>query len=128
ILTDRPWHAKLPPLTALPAFDAAARHLSFTKAADELHVTHGAVSRAIRNLEEVLGTQLFERRTRSVRLTAEGAAYASEIGIALDRISAATIVASPSRSANVLTVSTSDGFAGRWLVPRMHRFLRADLD
>jgi LysR family transcriptional regulator, glycine cleavage system transcriptional activator len=119
---------KLPPLSALPAFDAAARHLNFTKAAAELFVTHGAVSRAIRNLEEVLGTQLFERRTRSVRLTAEGAAYAAEIGPALDRIGAATIVASATRSANVLTVSTSDGFAGRWLVPRLHRFHRANRD
>ncbi len=121
---------KLPPLTALPAFDAAARHLSFTKAADELLVTHAAISRAIRNLEEVLGTRLFERHTRSVRLTPQGAAYVAEIGPALDRIGAATIVASASRSASVLTVSTSDGFAGRWLVPRLHRFHSAhpDLD
>ena len=116
---------KLPPLTALPAFEAAARHLSFTKAADELLVTHGAVSRAIRNLEEVLGTQLFERHTRSVRLTPQGAAYAAEIGTALDRIAVATSVASVSKSASVLTVSTSDGFAGRWLVPRLHRFHKA---
>lgn len=113
---------KLPPLTGLPAFDAAARHLSFTKAADELLVTHGAVSRAIRNLEEVLGTRLFERHTRSVRLTPQGIAYAVEIGQALDRIAAATSAASASRSSGVLTVSTSDGFAGRWLVPRLHRF------
>lgn len=121
---------KLPPLTALPAFDAAARHLSFTKAADELLVTHAAISRAIRNLEEVLGTRLFERHTRSVRLTPQGAAYVAEIGPALDRIGAATITASASRSASVLTVSTSDGFAGRWLVPRLHRFHGAhpDLD
>lgn len=121
---------KLPPLTALPAFDAAARHLSFTKAAEELLVTHAAVSRAIRNLEEVLGTRLFERHTRSVRLTPQGAAYVAEIGPALDRIAAATIAVSASRSAGVLTVSTSDGFAGRWLVPRLHRFHSAhpDLD
>ncbi len=119
---------RLPPLTALPAFDAAARHLSFTKAAAELHVTHGAISRAIRNLEETLGTRLFERGTRSVRLTPAGAAYAAEIGAALDRIGAATIVATASRSAGVLNVSTSDGFAGRWLVPRLHRFHRASPD
>ncbi len=119
---------RLPPLTTLPAFDAAARHLSFTKAATELHVTHGAVSRAIRNLEEQLGTRLFERGTRSVQLTSEGAAYAAEIGAALDRIGAATIVASAPKSAGVLNVSTSDGFAGRWLVPRLHRFHRANRD
>jgi LysR family transcriptional regulator, glycine cleavage system transcriptional activator len=119
---------KLPPLTALPAFDAAARHLSFTKAAAELNQTHGAISRAIRNIEERLGIQLFDRGTRSVRLTPGGAAYAAEIGAALDRIGAATIVATASRSAGVLTVSTSDGFAGRWLVPRLHRFHRANRD
>jgi LysR family glycine cleavage system transcriptional activator len=118
----------LPPLTTLPAFDAAARHLSFTKAADELHVTHGAVSRAIRNLEERLGTRLFERGTRSVRLTPAGMAYAAEIGAALDRIGVATSVAAAPRSAGILNVSTSDGFAGRWLVPRLHRFHRAQGD
>ena len=115
---------KLPPLTALPAFDAAARHLSFTNAAAELNQTHGAISRAIRNIEDRLGVQLFERRTRSVKLTPAGAIYAAEIGAALDRIGAATLVATAARSANVLTVSTSDGFAGRWLVPRLYRFHR----
>lgn len=119
---------RLPPLTALPAFDAAARHLSFTKAADELSLTHGAISRAIRNLEERLGVRLFERGTRSVRLTTEGAAYAGEIGAALDRIGAATSLAMAPRSAGILNVSTSDGFAGRWLVPRLHRFHREHRD
>jgi LysR family transcriptional regulator, glycine cleavage system transcriptional activator len=119
---------KLPPLTALPAFDAAARHLSFTKAATELNLTHGAISRAIRNIEDRLDIQLLERRTRSVRLTPAGAALAVEVGAALDRISAATIVATAPRSAGVLTVSTSDGLAGRRLVPRLHRFHRAYRD
>ena len=102
-----------------PAFDAAARHLSFTNAAAELNLTHGAISRAIRNIEDRLGVQLFERGTRSVSLTPAGATYAAEIGAALDRISAATLVATAPRSAGVLNVSTSDGFAGRWLVPRL---------
>jgi LysR family glycine cleavage system transcriptional activator len=119
---------QLPPLTALPAFDAAARHLSFTRAAAELNLTHGAISRAIRNIEDRLGVLLFERGTRSMRLTPAGAAYAAEIGAALDRIGAATIVATAHRSAGVLNVSTSDGFAGRWLVPRLHRFHRAHRD
>jgi LysR family transcriptional regulator, glycine cleavage system transcriptional activator len=119
---------KLPPLTTLPALDAAARHLSFTKAAEELNLTHGAISRAIANIEDKLGIKLFERGTRSVSLTPAGAAYAAEIGAALDRISGATIVATAPRSAGVLTVSTSDGFAGRWLVPRLHRFHRANRD
>lgn len=115
-------------MTALAAFDAAARHLSFTKAAAELHVTHGAISRAIRNLEDGLGIVLFERATRCVRLTPAGAAYAAEIAAVLDRIAAATIVATASRSAGVLNVSTSDGFAGRWLVPRLYRFHRQHRD
>ncbi|WP_445682009.1 transcriptional regulator GcvA [Radicibacter daui] len=119
---------KLPPLTALPAFDAAARHLSFTRAATELNLTHGAISRAIRNLEDRLGLQLFERGTRSMTLTPAGAAYATEVAAALDRISAATMIATAPRAAGVLNVSTSDGFAGRWLVPRLHRFHRANRD
>ncbi|MDK4718620.1 transcriptional regulator GcvA [Rhizobium sp. CNPSo 3968] len=119
---------QLPPLTTLPAFDAAARHLSFTKAAVELNVTHGAISRAIRNLEERLGTLLFGRGTRSVRLTPAGIAYAAEIGAALDRIGIATNAATAPKSSGVLNVSTSDGFAGRWLVPRLHRFHRANRD
>ena len=119
---------KLPPLTTLPAFDAAARHLSFTKAAEELNLTHGAISRAIRNIEERLGVQLFERGTRQVTLTGAGAAYAAEIGAALDQISTATLVATAPRAAGVLNVSTSDGIAGRWLVPRLYRFHRAHRD
>jgi LysR family glycine cleavage system transcriptional activator len=119
---------KLPPLTALPAFDAAARHLSFTLAAAELNLTHGAISRAVSNIEDRLGIQLFERGTRSIRLTPAGSAYAAEIGAALDRIGAATIAVTAVRSAGVLIVSTSDGFAGRWLVPRLHRFHRAHRD
>lgn len=119
---------KLPPLTTLPAFDAAARHLSFTQAARELHVTHGAVSHAIRHLEEDLGVKLFERGTRSVQLTPAGSVYAAALGAALDGIGAATLAVTAPRSAGVLTVSTSDGFAGRWLVPRLHRFHREHRD
>ena len=119
---------KLPPLSALPAFDAAARHLSFTNAAGELNLTHGAISRAVRNIEDRLGVQLFERGTRSVSLTPEGAAYAAAVAAALDQISTATMAVATPRQAGVLTVSTSDGFAGRWLVPRLYRFHRAHRD
>lgn len=91
-------------------------------------MTHGAISRAIRNLEERLGTLLFERGTRSVRLTPAGIAYAAEVGAALDRIGIATSAATAPKSSGVLNVSTSDGFAGRWLVPRLHRFHRANRD
>lgn len=115
---------RLPPLTTLRSFEAAARLASFSKAADELHVTHGAVSRAIRQLEEFLGILLFARSTRIVQLTPAGAAYAAAIRDALDRIAQATrnVMEQPSRGS--LNVSTLDSFAARWLVPRLYRFRR----
>jgi LysR family glycine cleavage system transcriptional activator len=119
---------RLPPLNALKAFEAAARHLSFSKAADELHLTHGAVSRAIRDLERELGRPLFVRTTRSVRLTPAGASYAAEVRSALDQIAAATAVAREQPSSGVLNVSTIDSFAARWLVPRLARFRRQHPD
>ncbi|WP_363322280.1 LysR family transcriptional regulator [uncultured Pigmentiphaga sp.] len=66
---------RLPPLNAVRAFEAAARHLSFTRAGEELGVTHGAVSRQVRQLEEFLGAALFERKTRQIVLTAAGARF-----------------------------------------------------
>jgi len=68
---------RLPPLTTLPSFEAAARHLSFSRAAGELHVIHGAVSRAVRGLEDHLGVQLMVRAGRTVRLTPVGASFAA---------------------------------------------------
>jgi LysR family glycine cleavage system transcriptional activator len=118
---------RLPPLNALPSFEAAARHLSFSKAADELHVTHGAVSRAIRNLEKHLGVLLFARGIRSVRLTQLGASYAADVRRILDQLAAATLVTSGQQSA-VLNVSTLDALASRWLVPRLFRFRRSHPD
>jgi LysR family glycine cleavage system transcriptional activator len=115
---------KLPPLNSLPCFEAAARHLNFSKAADELSITPGAISRAIKNLEEQLNVLLFERETRSVRLTAVGEPYARAVRDALDQLAAATAAATARRSDSTLNVSTSDGFAGRWLVPRLYRFHR----
>ena len=119
---------KFPPLNALPGFDAAARHLNFSKAADELSVTPGAISRAIKYLEDQLGVSLFERGTRSVRLTAVGEPYARAVRDALEQLAAATAAATTRRSDSTLVVSTSDGFAGRWLVPRLYRFHRAHAD
>ncbi|UDL88887.1 transcriptional regulator GcvA [Mesorhizobium sp. PAMC28654] len=119
---------KLPPLNALPAFEAAARHLNFSRAADELNVTHGAISRAIKNLEDQLGVLLFERATRSVRLTAVGEPYALAVRAALDQLAVATASATVRHSGSTLNVSTSDGFAGKWLVPRLYRFHRAHGD
>ncbi len=81
---------RLPPLNALKAFEAAGRHASFTRAAEELRVTHGAVSRHVQALEAWLGQPLFERHNRRVVLTEAGASYLAEIGAALDRIALAT--------------------------------------
>lgn len=119
---------KLPPLNSLPSFEAAARHLSFSRAAEELNVTHGAISRAIKHLEEQLDVLLFERATRSVRLTAVGEPYARAVRDTLEQLAAATAAATARHSGSTLTVSTSDGFAGRWLVPRLYRFHRAHAD
>jgi LysR family glycine cleavage system transcriptional activator len=118
---------RLPPLNALPSFEAAARHLNFSKAADELHVTHGAVSRAIRNLEDHLGLPLMIRASRSVRLTPVGASFAAEIRDVLDHLAAATSAAT-GQTSRIVSVSTIDSFAARWLMPRLFRFRRAHGD
>ena len=113
---------RLPPLTTLASFEAAARHLSFSKAADELHVTHGAVSRAVRHLEDHLGVPLFLRSTRSVSLTPGGSLYAAQVRESLDQLAAATALAKGSDTKGVLAISTLDSFAGKWLMPRLFRF------
>jgi LysR family transcriptional regulator, glycine cleavage system transcriptional activator len=121
---------RLPPLNALASFEAAARHLSFSKAAEELHVTHGAVSRAVRHLEDHLGVPLFIRSTRSVCLTSIGVTYAAEVREALDRLAAATAATMGKDAKGILAVSTLDSFAGKWLMPRLFRFRRihGDID
>ncbi len=113
---------KLPPLNSLPPFEAAARLLNFSKAAEELSVTPGAISRAIKHLEDQLNVQLFERETRSVRLSAVGEPFARAVRDTLEQLAAATAMATTRRSESTLNVTTSDGFAGRWLVPRLYRF------
>jgi LysR family glycine cleavage system transcriptional activator len=118
---------RLPPLNALPSFEAAARHLSFTKAADELRVTHSAVSRAVRHLEDHLGVQLMIRATRSVRLTPAGASFAAEVRGVLEHLAAATSAAT-GQSSGIVSVSTIDSFAARWLMPRLFRFRQAHDD
>jgi LysR family transcriptional regulator, glycine cleavage system transcriptional activator len=118
---------QLPPLNALPSFEAAARHLSFSRAAEELHVTHGAVSRAVRNLEDHLGVPLMIRATRSVRLTPAGASFAAEIRDVLEHLATATAAAA-GRSSGMVSVSTIDSFAARWLMPRLFRFRQAHGD
>jgi LysR family transcriptional regulator, glycine cleavage system transcriptional activator len=94
----------LPPLNALRAFEAAARHLSFKQAAHELHVTAGAISQHVRLLEERLGVQLFERLTRQVILTPAGEAYLAPIRKAFGRIAEATAELKPEGIANLLHI------------------------
>ena len=115
----------LPPLTTLRSCEAAARFASFSKAAGELNVTHGAVSRAIRQLEDHLGLKLFVRRTRQVVLTPIGATYAAGVRDALQRLSSATQALARDEAKGDLNVSTLDSFAAKWLVPRLFRFRRA---
>jgi len=113
---------RLPPLTALRAFEAAARHLSFSKAADELHVTHAAVSHQIKALEGHLGIALFHRMTRAVRLTEAGQAYFPPIRDAFSGMAEATAALAATQEAGPLTISVAPSFAIRWLVPRLHAF------
>ena len=112
----------LPPLNSLKSFEAAARHLSFSKAGDELHVTHGAVSRAIARLEDYLGVKLFQRAVRSVSLTPTGRRYAEEVRGVLQDLAQATANTVERCSSGVLNFSTLDSFAARWVLPRLSRF------
>lgn len=118
--------ARLPPLAAVRAFEAAARHLSFTKAAEELFVTQSAVSRHIRHLEEWLGTRLFERRHRTLELTAEGEQYRFEIASVFRRLASATerIVRASDGREN-LNIHSYTTFAMSWLIPRIANFQKA---
>ncbi len=117
--------SRLPSLNALRAFEAAGRHLSFTRAATELHVTQGAVSRLVKQLEEDLGTKLLERGPRGLALTAAGAAYLPSLSDAFQRLTAATrLVARPARPANHLAITMLPTFAMRWFMPRLAGFHR----
>jgi len=116
----------LPSLNGLRAFEAAARHLSFTRAAGELHVTQTAISHQIRRLEEQLGIRLFERRTRELRLTREAAAYLPSVQQAFEELRQATArLQRPARDA-LLTVSTTASLAAKWLVTRVAAFQDAN--
>jgi LysR family transcriptional regulator, glycine cleavage system transcriptional activator len=121
---------RLPPLNAVRAFEAAARHLSFTKAADELNVTQAAVSHQVKALEERLGVVLFRRLNRGLILTEAGASYLRELEDILDRLEQATERLRASEATGILTVSTGTSFASKWLVPRLQRFRdrRPDID
>jgi LysR family glycine cleavage system transcriptional activator len=117
--------ALLPPLNALRAFEAAARLLSSTRAAQELHVTQTAVSHQMRKLESHLGFPLFVRLPRRLILTMEGQAYARDLGRVFERIEDATAALAARPRREVLAVTSLPSFAARWLVPRLGRFARA---
>ena len=113
---------RLPPLGALRAFEAAARHLSFTKAGEELHVTQAAVSHQVKALEEWLGLRLFRRRGRQVFLSEAGQAYLADVREAFDQLAAATGRLWQREASGVLTVTTLASLAASWLVPRLGQF------
>lgn len=114
----------LPSMSLLRAFEAAARHQSFTAAAAELNLTQGAVSRQIRVLEELLGSDLFIRERQTVRLTSAGEIYARDIREALKRISSATLSFRANPQGGTLNLAILPTFGTRWLAPRLPRFLR----
>jgi len=116
---------RLPPLNALKAFEAAARRLSFTKAAEELNVTPGAISQQIRQLEDYAGTPLFKRTGRSVLLTDAAQATLPIVRDAFDKIAeAGRIMQAPARKGRVM-VACAPSFAAKWLAPRLESFHRA---
>ncbi|MEQ9335336.1 transcriptional regulator GcvA [Thalassobaculum sp.] len=112
----------LPPLNALRAFESAARHLSFTKAAAELNVTPAAVSHQVKALEELLGVPLFRRLTRALRLTDAGQAALPTLGQGFDKLAQAVEQMRAHCESGVLTISVSPSFGAMWLVPRLERF------
>jgi len=115
----------LPPLNALRAFEASARHLSMTKAALELHVTTGALSHQIRGLEDALGLKLFARGVRSITLTAAGKQLYPGLRDGFASIRDAVDGLDGAGDDRVLVISTLPGFTAKWLAPRLYRFSNA---
>ncbi len=113
---------KLPPLNALRAFEAAARHLSFAKAAEELNVTPAAISHQIKGLEAFLGVALFRRARRTIWLTEAGQAAIPDLRAAFDHLGAAVDRIRGLDFSGVITVSAAPSFAAKWLVPRLEGF------
>lgn len=129
---------RLPPLNALRAFEAAARHLNFSRAADELSVTPGAVSQQIQNLEDYVGAALFKRTPRGLLLTDAAQTALPALREAFDRLAEAAGLLTAAVDGRRLTLTAAPSFAAKWLVPRLGRFeaahpqvdvwLSADLD
>ncbi|MGX1018362.1 DNA-binding transcriptional LysR family regulator [Pseudomonas sp. Y3 TE3536] len=119
---------KLPPLNAFRYFDIAAETESFVRAAERLHVTHGAVSRQVRLLEESLGIELFERRNRAIFLTAAGRALHGTTQAMFEQLEGAVQCLQQQELDNVLVLSCEPTIAMRWLIPRLPRFHSAHPD
>jgi LysR family glycine cleavage system transcriptional activator len=114
----------LPPLNSLVAFEAAARHLSFTLAAQELNVTQGAISRQVRLLEDYLGKVLFERTTRTIQLSPAASHYYETVRTSLMQVAQATGEIRHWQGAQQVTVATSTAMASLWLLPKVSAFQR----
>src|SRR5215212_9234274 len=120
---------RLPPLTSLRAFEAAARHLNFERAGDELAVTASAVGQQVKALETWLGRPLFHRLpSKGVALTSVGERYATSLTELLDRLHEVSALALRPETSRVLTVSTLPSFAANWLIPRLGRLREHHLD
>ncbi|HEV2220208.1 MAG TPA: LysR family transcriptional regulator, partial [Casimicrobiaceae bacterium] len=119
---------RIPPLQALRALEAVARSGSLTRAAAELHVTHGAISHQLKGLEDALGVSLVERAGRGVRLTDEGERFASRVKAALAELAEAVREVAERRNPRHFRVSVMPSFAARWLLPRIGRFVAAHRD
>src|ERR1700691_4552305 len=116
---DRPRMRKLPPLNAVRTFEAAARHVSFTNAAEELHVTHGAVSRQVALLEQWFGIKLFRRGPSQLSLTEAGQTYYREVTAILDRLALASMDMKDQAAPTVLRINAPPTFTMRWLLGRI---------
>ncbi len=116
---------RLPPMQALRAFEAAARTGSLTRAAELLHVTHGAIGHQIKALEGELGVRLVERAGRGVRLTDEGERFAARVRVAFAELAEAVREVAEGRNPRQLRITVLPSFAARWLLPRIGRFVSA---
>lgn len=119
---------RLPNLAALRAFEAAARHENFSRAAEEIHVTHGAISHQVRALEEELGVALFARHGKRIAITPEGARFAATLRKALGEIATAAAAVRADAKHQRLTVTALPSFAARWLSPRLGHFIEQHPD
>lgn len=114
---------RLPNLAALRAFEAAARHANFSRAAEEIHVTHGAISHQVRALEQELGVALFARHGKRIAITPEGERFAAAVRKSLAEIAAAAAALQADARQTRLTVTALPSFAARWLAPRLGGFI-----